>query len=113
MVDLFAGLLVSDHGRARAWYERFFGSPPSFSPHDTESVWELNEHGFAYILEDPERAGQSAITLFADDLEAMVDGLAGRGIEPAKRETYSNGVRKVTYRDADGNEIGLGGPPVD
>ena len=32
-----------------------------------------------------------------------------RGIEPDERVTYSNGVRNVTYRDADGNEIGFGG----
>ena len=31
------------------------------------------------------------------------------GIEPAERETYGNGVRKVIYRDPDGNEIGYGG----
>lgn len=36
-----------------------------------------------------------------------------RGIEPEERETYENGVRKVTYRDPDGNEIGYGGAPVD
>ena len=51
-------------------------------------------------------------TLFVDDLDALVSEIAGRGIQPAGRETYSNGVRKVTYRDPDGNEIGLGGAPV-
>ena len=34
-----------------------------------------------------------------------------RGIEPASQETYGNGVRKVIYRDPDGNEIGFGGAP--
>jgi catechol 2,3-dioxygenase-like lactoylglutathione lyase family enzyme len=33
-------------------------------------------------------------------------------IQPAQRETYSNGVRKATYRDPDGNEVGLGGAPL-
>jgi hypothetical protein len=42
-----------------------------------------------------------------------MDDIALRGIEPAKRETYSNGVRKATYRDSDGNEIGYGGPALD
>jgi hypothetical protein len=31
---------------------------------------------------------------------------------PVSRKTYSNGVRKTTYRDPDGNEIGLGGAPL-
>ncbi len=35
-----------------------------------------------------------------------MQGIASRGVEPAQRETYSNGVRKATYRDPDGNEIG-------
>jgi hypothetical protein len=41
-----------------------------------------------------------------------VSEIAGRGLEPAQRETYSNGVRKITYRDADGNEIDFGGAPA-
>ena len=39
-------------------------------------------------------------------------GISARGIEPDERETYENGVRKVTYRDPDGNEIGFGGGPA-
>ena len=38
--------------------------------------------------------------------------MADRGVEPALRETYGNGVRKATYRDPDGNEIGFGGAPL-
>ncbi|HZN17581.1 MAG TPA: hypothetical protein VFB84_05230 [Micromonosporaceae bacterium] len=34
-----------------------------------------------------------------------------RALEPASRETYENGVAKVTYRDPGGNEIGFGGAP--
>jgi hypothetical protein len=51
-------------------------------------------------------------TLFVDDLDALVAQITGRGLDPAKRETYPNGVRKITYRDADGNEIGFGGAPL-
>ncbi len=42
-----------------------------------------------------------------------VDLFAGRGLKPAQRETYANGVPKATYRDPDGNEIGFGGAPAD
>jgi len=112
VVDLFAGVLVSDYAKAQPWYERLFGAPPSFVPHETECVWELGEHGFVFIEEDRARAGRSAVTIFVDDLDAVVAGIDARGIEPAQRETYSNGVRKATYRDADGNEIGFGGAPA-
>jgi hypothetical protein len=38
-------------------------------------------------------------------------GIAQRGLAPAKQETYPDGVRKATYADPDGNEIGFGGLP--
>jgi hypothetical protein len=51
-------------------------------------------------------------TIFVDDLDAVVAQIAGRGLDPLERETYSNGVRKITYRDPNGNEIGFGGAPL-
>jgi predicted enzyme related to lactoylglutathione lyase len=112
-LDLFAGIPVGDYARAAAWYERLLGSEPSFLPNETEAVWELADHRFVYIDVRPEHAGHAMHTLFVDDLDARVRAIADRGLEPAGRETYSNGVRKVTYRDPDGNEIGFGGGPAD
>jgi catechol 2,3-dioxygenase-like lactoylglutathione lyase family enzyme len=112
-LDLFAGIPVGDYARASAWYERLLGSEPSFLPNETEAVWELADHRFVYIDVRPEHAGHAMHTLFVDDLDARVRAIADRGLEPAGRETYSNGVRKVTYRDPDGNEIGFGGGPAD
>ena len=112
-MDLFAGICVRDYEAAKTWYERLLGSEPSFVAHETECVWELGEHRSVFISEDAERAGYATHTIFVDDLEAVVEDIATRGIEPAKRETYRNGVRKATYRDADGNEIGFGGAPLD
>jgi predicted enzyme related to lactoylglutathione lyase len=111
-IDLFAGIPVADYASALQWYERLFGAPPSFLPHETEAVWELAEHRFAYINQEPAHAGHARLTLFVDDLDARVAQIADRGLAPAERETYSNGVRKITYRDPDGNEIGVGGGPA-
>jgi catechol 2,3-dioxygenase-like lactoylglutathione lyase family enzyme len=111
-VDLFAGIPVHDYKAALAWYQRLLGSPPTFVASDTEAVWELAEHRAVFIEQRPEHAGHAMHTVFVDDLDAVVGGITDRGLEPAKRETYSNGVRKVTYRDPDGNEIGFGGAPL-
>jgi hypothetical protein len=111
-LDLSAGIPVDDYAAALTWCERLLGSPPTFSPDDTEAVWELAEHRYVYIVHRPEHAGHAMHTLFVDDLDALVAQITERGLEPAKRETYSNGVRKITYRDADGNEIGFGGAPL-
>ena len=110
-MDLFAGMRVTDLAAAQAWYERLLGAEPSFHPNDAEAVWELAEQRFLYVMQDPERAGDGLVTLFVTDLDERTAGIAERGIEPAEREQYSNGVRKVTYRDPDGNEIGYGGGP--
>jgi catechol 2,3-dioxygenase-like lactoylglutathione lyase family enzyme len=112
-VDLFAGISVNDYAAALAWYERLLGAPPAFFPNDTEAVWELAEHRYLYIELRPEHAGHARLTLFVDDLDARVAQIAARGIEPWKQETYENGVRKTTYRDPDGNEIGFGGAPLE
>jgi hypothetical protein len=98
---------MRDYRAALPWYEQLLGEP-SFFPHDTEAVWTLADDRSVYIVEHAE-AGHSVVTLFVDDLDGVVAGIAGRGLEPAERETYSNGVRKVTYRDPDGNEVGFGG----
>ena len=111
-LDLFAGIPVADYAVALSWYERLLGSPPTFFPHDTEAVWEVAEHRFMYIVQQPEHAGHARHTLFVDDLGALVAQIADRGLAPVERETYDNGVRKTTYRDPDGNEIGFGGAPL-
>jgi hypothetical protein len=109
-LDLFAGVFVSDFPAALAWYERLLGGP-GFLAHETEAVWELAEHRFVYVELVPEHAGHAVHTVFVDDLDACVAEIAARGLQPSREETYGNGVRKITYVDPDGNEIGYGGAP--
>jgi catechol 2,3-dioxygenase-like lactoylglutathione lyase family enzyme len=109
---LFAGLRVRDVQAARQWYERLLGEP-TFFPHDTEAVWTLAEERSVYVVEHPDGAGSSVVTIFLDDLDARVAAIAARGLEPDERATYANGVRKIVYRDPDGNELGFGGAPLD
>ena len=111
-VDLFAGISVTDYAAALAWYERLLGAPPTFFPNDIEAVWELAEHRFVYVELRPEHAGHGLTTLFVEDFDTRIAAIAERGLEAATRETYSNGVRKTTFVDPDGNEIGFGGAPL-
>jgi catechol 2,3-dioxygenase-like lactoylglutathione lyase family enzyme len=110
-LDLFAGVAVSDLPRAIAWFERLLGDVGSFDPNDTERVWTLAGRRHVYAVLDPEHAGHSLVTLFVADLDGFVAAAADRGARPDSQETYDNGVRKVLYRDPDGNEIGIGGGP--
>lgn len=109
--DLFAGIPVTDYAALLDWYQRLFGSPPSFFPTQTEAVWEIAEHRFVYIVQRPERAGRAVLLLFVEDLDARVAQMAELGHSPTEEVTFANGVRKFTYRDPDGNEISFGGAP--
>lgn len=111
-VDVFAGVAVSNLPRAVSWFDQFLGEVESFEPNDTERVWTLGQHGHVYAELLPEHAGHSMVTLFVSDFEVFTAAAAERGIEPESRETYGNGVRKAIYRDPDGNEVGVGGPPL-
>ena len=67
-LDLFAGIPVTDYSAALQWYERLLDSSPTFFPHDTEAVWELAEHRYVYIVQQPEHAGHARHTLFVENL---------------------------------------------
>jgi predicted enzyme related to lactoylglutathione lyase len=103
--DLFAGIPVNDYAAALVWYQQLFGSLPTFFASDTKAVWELAQHRWVFIVQRPEHAGHAIPTILVDDLDAHVAQIAVRGLEPT---TYANGMRKVTYCDPDGNEIGFG-----
>jgi catechol 2,3-dioxygenase-like lactoylglutathione lyase family enzyme len=111
-LHVFAGLRVRDFEAARPWYERLLGEP-TFLPHATEAVWTLAEDGSVYVVEHADGAGNSVVTVMLDDLDAQVAAIAARGLDPDERLTYSNGVRKVLYRDPDGNQLEFGGAPLD
>jgi predicted enzyme related to lactoylglutathione lyase len=111
-MELFAGLPVTEIGRACAWYERFLGEPATFVASPDESVWDLDDGRAIFVEHAPEHAGHARVLLFVDDLEAQVSATAERGIEPVSREEYPNGVRKANYLDPDGNQVGLGGVVV-
>ena len=110
-MELFAGMPVSDLARAKEWYERLLGQQPSFLPNDEEAVWTLEDQRHVYVVKDEQRAGGGHLTLFVTDLEERVERIRQRGLEPTTDETYDNGVRKVEYHDADGNQLGIGGGP--
>ncbi len=109
--ELFAGIAISDFRKSVEWYERLLGCPPTFFPNDVETVWALGTNRWIYIILDPARAGGAVQTVICDDLESLIEEIAGRGIVFGKEETPGPGVRKVMYYDPDGNEIGLGRIP--
>jgi hypothetical protein len=50
--------------------------------------------------------------IFIDDFDGQLASIDAHGLEPEQFGTYDNGVRKATFRDPDGNQIGFGGAPI-
>ena len=108
---LLAGIAVTDLAAAIDWYGRLFGDDEPFIPNETEAVWDLAEDRSVYVELLPEKAGHAMVALYVDDLDARLQSAASRGVHPVSSETYDNGVRRVVFRDADGNEFVFGGMP--
>jgi predicted enzyme related to lactoylglutathione lyase len=104
---VFAGLAVTRLDAAIEWYERLLGKPPDMRPNEREATWQVAETASVYIVADEDRAGRSAVTMFVDDLDAELEGIAGRGIAVGEIETAPRMFRRVKISDPDGNAIQL------
>ncbi len=105
---LFAGIAVSDYEKARAWYTRFFGREPDvIVTENEESMWQVAEGGWIYIIADPAQAGKALLMLMVDDLAQTLAELKKRGLTPTALETEP-GHSKAVFTDPDGNMPSLG-----
>jgi predicted enzyme related to lactoylglutathione lyase len=105
---VFAGIVVTDIGAAVAWYQRLFGREPDVLPNEREAMWQVVETGSVYLVEDPDRAGNSATTMFVDDLDAELAAIERRGIPRPEIKTAAGLFRATTFIDPDGNRVQLG-----
>lgn len=110
-IDLFAEFPVKNYEESLAWFNKLLGCSPAFYPTDTEAVWKLAEHRYFFIKVLPEHSGHAFNLVFISNFDEFVGEVSDRGIEPTNKETLPNGVRKWTYKDPSGNEIGFGGQP--
>jgi catechol 2,3-dioxygenase-like lactoylglutathione lyase family enzyme len=111
ITHLIAGVPVSDLDTGIDWYTRLFGRPPDMRAGD-EVLWDVDEHATLFIEPDPAHAGTGRVTFAVTGLDALLERLAGQGIEHEAVETYSNGVRHAKIPDPDGNAIAFAEPPA-
>ena len=110
ITQLVAGVPVSDLDASIDWYTRFFGRPPDMRVGD-EVLWDVDEHATLFIEPNDTDAGAGRITFAVEGLDALLAGLAERGVGHEPAETYSNGVRHVKVPDPDGNAIAFAESP--
>ena len=108
---LFAGIPVSDYAAALAWYERLLGSPPSFFPTTRRPCGNSPNTGRCSSSSSRDMPATPCTPSSWMTSTPWWPRSLSWDWRPAKRETYSDGVRKITYIDRDGNEIGFGGLP--
>ena len=105
MEVLFASVPVADLHAAMGWYGHLFGRPPDIVPNKNEVMWCVAGNGWLYMIEDPERAGRTVVTISVSDLDQFVADLASRGISAGPIDAVGDAGRKANVVDADGNVI--------
>jgi predicted enzyme related to lactoylglutathione lyase len=107
IADVLPGVAVSDFESALPWYETLFGRPADDKPMEGLAEW-LFDGARLQLVEDPDRAGKSTVTLVLDDIKAYYEELEQRGLTPeALDETTSEKVLFSFIADPEGNRIAL------
>jgi hypothetical protein len=78
MEVLFASVPVVSLDAAIDWYERLFGRKADIVPNEHEVMWCIADNGWLYVIQDPERAGKTVVTISVGDLVRFVSDLADR-----------------------------------
>src|SRR5438270_5254887 len=106
-------IFVSDLAKARAFYEDFLGYDEAFTlPKPDGGVQmvfiKINDQQYLELLNQPNKGeGQlNHLGLYTDDVEAMRQYLAARGVKtPGQITTNRIGNRKISVLDPDGHGV--------
>jgi predicted enzyme related to lactoylglutathione lyase len=102
---VLAAVAVADREAVMPFYEALFGRPADAVPMPVDAEWAVGATTLQ-VVEDPERAGRSLVTLATGDLDRWVGALRARGIAVGAPEPTSVGPY-VRLDDPDGNRITL------
>lgn len=103
---VFAGLAVADYEKVLVWYKLLFGRSPDVIVTENESMWQLTETGWVYVVGDANRVGSSTLlTILVNNLEDLGASLGERGLETSAIETVPGSYRKAVITDPEGNMI--------
>jgi hypothetical protein len=103
--DIAAVIATRDYGAARSWYSRVIGREPDLEPVDGVAEWQITATAWLQLVEDPQRAGKSAVRIGVADLDAQVAELSESGIAAGEPTVIADMVKVVDVSDPDGNEV--------
>lgn len=96
---------VTDLDRSRRWYEKLFGRAADNNPMPTLVEWQVVPGGWVQVFDDEQRAGSTAVNVAVRDLDAYIEDLRRRGLEPGEIIEANKGVRLSALTDPDGNTV--------
>jgi uncharacterized protein YndB with AHSA1/START domain/predicted enzyme related to lactoylglutathione lyase len=104
---ILAAVAVADREAAMPFYERLFGRPADSVPMPSDAEWNIGATTLQ-VVQAPDRAGRSLLTLATDDLRAWLPQLRKRGVEVGEIDDTTEGpVLFVQLTDPEGNLITL------
>ena len=98
---------VTDLERSRRWYQSLFGRPPDNNPMPNLVEWQVISGAWVQIFVDEQHAGSTAVNVAVQDLDAHIDELKQRDLEPGEIVDANKGVRLSELNDPDGNKVWL------
>ncbi|KKB76740.1 hypothetical protein VW35_16590 [Devosia soli] len=107
---VYAGMVVADLDRARAWYQKLIGRAVDDKPIPGMVQWRDIGGAGLQLWEDAQAAGKSMMTIVTPDLATEIERLAGQGIEAVNLASGSFGKVAQVF-DPDGNRVALAEPP--
>jgi hypothetical protein len=103
--DIAAVVATRDYAVARSWYSSLIGREPDLEPIEGVAEWQIAATAWLQLMEDPDRAGRSAVRIGVDDLEAQIADLTSLGIETGEVVVIADVVKVLDVADPDGNEV--------
>jgi hypothetical protein len=103
--DIAAVVATRDYFTARSWYSRLIGRDPDLEPIDGVAEWQIAATAWLQLVEDPERAGRSAVRFGVGNLDAQIAELNDAGIATGEPLVIADLVKIVDIADPDGNEV--------
>src|SRR5271163_4957182 len=109
---VLAAVPVTDLDSSLRWYESLFGRAADNNPMSTVVEWQVVAGGWVQVFADERRAGSTAVNLAVQDLDAHIDDLKQRGLEPGEIVDANKGVRLSALTDPDGTAASAFGTEV-
>jgi hypothetical protein len=103
--DIAAVVATRDFPSALSWYGGLIGRDPDLVPVENVAEWQITDTAWLQVIEDPARAGRSAVRFGVDDLDAQIAELNASGITSGDVMVVPDMVKVVDVADLDGNEV--------